>query len=91
PVLRYLKTFVVTQFGDTQDSGPKLEIFGFTPRKARTTTVKTKAAAAEKVVATRKARNTMGPKQKAKIKGTPAPEPVTTGTVAQAPPVKPAS
>jgi hypothetical protein len=91
PVLRYLKTFVVTQFGDTPDSAQKLEVFGLSPRKPRSKNVQVKAAAADKVVATRKARNTMGPKQKAKIHGTPAPEPQTSGPTAPAPAVKPTS
>jgi hypothetical protein len=90
PVLRYLKSYVITQFGDTQDAAQKLEVFGFTPRKPRSTNVQTKAAAAEKVVATRKARNTMGKKQKAKIHGNTTAQPATGGTAA-APPIKPAS
>jgi hypothetical protein len=90
PVLRYLKSFVVTQFGDTQDAAQKLEVFGFTPRKPRPKNVKVKAAAVEKVAATRKARNTMGKKQKAKIKGSTPAEPATTGQ-ATAPTVKPVS
>jgi hypothetical protein len=90
PVLRYLKTFVVTQFGDTQDSAQKLETFGYSPVKPRSKNVQVKAAAAEKGVATRKARNTMGPKQKAKITGASTPQP-TSGAVVTVPAVKPTS
>lgn len=100
PVLRYIKAFVVAQFGDTQDSSNKLEDFGFTPRKARSKDVSVKAGAADKVRATRVARSTKGKKQKAKIKGTPAAQPSKGGSVATGPapeatiapvPVKPAS
>jgi hypothetical protein len=48
--------------------------FGLKPRKVRVTTPEQKAAASAKAKATRVARHTMGPKQKAQIKGTvPAP------------------
>jgi hypothetical protein len=43
--------------------------FGLTPRKKPTMTAAEKAEAAVKAAATRKARNTMGAKQKAKITG----------------------
>jgi hypothetical protein len=55
--------------------------FGLKPRKARVTTPEQKAAAAAKAKATRIARHTMGPKQKAQVKG----------TVPQAAPVTPPS
>ncbi len=84
PVLRYLKAFVIAQFGDTQDSSQKLEDFGLTPRKVRPKNVQVKAQAAEKLVATRKARGTKGPKQRAKIKGTPPTE-ASTGSANGAP------
>jgi hypothetical protein len=48
-----------------------LAVFGLQPVKVGTTTVATKAAAAEKAVATRKARHTMGKVQKKDIHGTP--------------------
>jgi hypothetical protein len=89
PTLRYLHTFVVTQFGDTQDSAQKLEVFGFTPRKPRSKNVKVKAAAADKVVATREARHTMGKNQKAQIHGSPPTAPANTGTTAATPATKP--
>jgi len=44
--------------------------FGFTVKKPATKTVEVKAGAVQKMRATRKARGTMGKKQKAKIKGT---------------------
>jgi hypothetical protein len=71
PLLRFIKSFVIAQFGDSEDAAPKLAAFGYTPRKARSKDVKVKAEAADKALATRKARNTVGPKVKAKIKGTP--------------------
>jgi hypothetical protein len=43
--------------------------FGFTPRTRRAPTAETKAAAVDKRNATRAARHTMGPRQKAPIKG----------------------
>jgi hypothetical protein len=56
--------------------------FGLKPRKLPVAlTSDEKAAAALKAKATRKARNTMGPRQKAKIKGTvPATAPATSST-----------
>ncbi len=53
-------------------SSPDLTKIGFEPRKVPKVPVKTKAAAADKTVATRKARHTMGKVQKKDIKGTPA-------------------
>ncbi|HEX8792930.1 MAG TPA: hypothetical protein VF765_18420 [Polyangiaceae bacterium] len=43
--------------------------FGLEPRKSTKKTLETKVTAAEKTAATRTARGTKGPKQKAKIKG----------------------
>jgi hypothetical protein len=45
--------------------------FGFKPAQPVQKTVKVKAAAVDKSLATRKARNTMSKKQKSKIKGAP--------------------
>jgi len=92
PLLRYIKASVVAQFGDTQDSSQKLEDFGFTPRKARSKNVAVKTEAADKGRATRKARGTMGKKEKSKIKGTVAPQPPTGGpaTTGPAPTASPA-
>ncbi len=70
PLLRFIKSFVTAQLGDTQDVSQKLEVFGYTPRKVPSKTVQVKAEAVELGASTRKARSTMGPKQKAKMKGT---------------------
>jgi hypothetical protein len=70
PVLRLFKLFVVAQFGDTSDASTTLADFGFTPRKAPKKTLAVKTEATAKTQATRSARHTMGPKQKAKVKGT---------------------
>jgi hypothetical protein len=69
PVLRMLKSYVVSQFGDSQ-SASALGDFGYPPRKVREPKVKVKALAQDKSEATRKARGTLGPKQKLEIKGT---------------------
>ncbi len=90
PILRYMEKFVVVQFGDTPDAAAKLEVFGYEPRKARTTKVAVKAHAVAQAKATRIARGTKGPKQKALIQGTvPATEPAPVAS--PAPAVKPAS
>ena len=57
--------------------------FGLTPPKPRVVSPEKKAAAAAKAKATRAARHTMGSKQKAQIKGTPATSP--SGDVTKAP------
>ncbi len=99
-VLRYIKAFVITQFGELKDASQKLEEFGYTPRKVRSKDVAVKAGAADKARGTRKARGTGGKKQKAPIKGTPIPKTpksvaAVTGAAPAAPtapaPVKPAS
>ncbi len=95
---RNLKPYVIAQFGP--DSKQAID-FGFPPRKKTARTVEQKAQAVDLALATRKARHTMGSKQKAEIKGTlPQPPPAvtpaptatdhvatvtTTTTVAQAP------
>jgi hypothetical protein len=79
-VVRDLKALVIGAFGSTS---PKLADFGFTPRKVTVRTPEQKAAAAAKAKATRKARNTMGPKAKLAVKGTVAPP---TAPSAAAPP-----
>jgi hypothetical protein len=68
--------------------------FGLKPRKPRVMTPEQKTEAAAKAKATREARHTMGPKQKAKIKGTvstdPAPAtPPSTGGATTAPKATP--
>jgi hypothetical protein len=69
PLLRLLKFHVITEFGDTQDKSGTLADFGLQPQKSRKKTVATKAVAIDKTKATRVARHTTGPKQKAKVKG----------------------
>ena len=67
PVVRSLRRYVIAAFGE---NSPVLADFGFTPPKKAEMTPEAKVARAEKSAATRKARGTMGKKQKAKIKGT---------------------
>jgi hypothetical protein len=59
--------------------------FGLKPRKVRVVTPEQKAKASAKALATRQARHTMGPKQKAKVKGTVAPTAPATPPAAPAP------
>jgi hypothetical protein len=67
-MLASLRSFVMLKFGSNAIA--TLADFGFEPRKRTVPAVETKAAAVDKSLATRAARHTMGPKQKAKIKGT---------------------
>jgi hypothetical protein len=69
PTLRQFKSYVLGTFGDTVDSEKALVAFGYFPRKAPKRTVKEKNLAVEQAAATRKARGTLGPKEKEKIKG----------------------
>jgi D-aminopeptidase len=62
-----LKQYVINAYGA---ASPLLADFGFTPNKRTTPTTETKQLAVQKRAATRKARNTLGKKAKAKIKGT---------------------
>jgi hypothetical protein len=66
PFLRDLRHSLQITYGD---SSATLGDFGLVPRKIGTRSPEVKLAAAEKLRATRKARNTMGPKQKKAIKG----------------------
>ena len=85
-VVRALRQYVINTFGP---DSPVLADFGFTPPKKVELTPEAKVARAEKSAATRKARGTMGKKQKAKIKGT---APVTgTAPAPSAPASPPAS
>jgi hypothetical protein len=85
PILRGLRQYVLNVFGETS---PVLADFGFTAPKTATRTPEQKAAAAAKALATRKARGTMGKKQKKSVKGTvPTTAPVTPPTAS--PPVAP--
>jgi hypothetical protein len=76
PVISGVRQALRTMFGSAVDT---LAVFGLEPRKVRAPqTPEEKAAAVQKAEATRKARMTLGPKQKAKIKGTvPATAPAT--------------
>jgi hypothetical protein len=80
-VVRGLRQYVISAFGA---SNPVLADFGFTPPKKQALTPEQKVARALKAAATRKARGTMGKKQKAGIKGAvPAPA---TSPAAEPPP-----
>ena len=79
-----LKTFVTLQFKTLPDV---MADFGFTPPSRQVPDVATKAAAAEKRLATRVARHTMGTRQKAKVTGT---TPAATAPAAAASPPSPA-
>jgi len=76
PMISGVRQSLQTMFAGSIDT---LAEFGLKPRKTRAAlTAEEKVAMVQKATATRKARNTMGPKQKAKIKGTvPATAPVT--------------
>jgi hypothetical protein len=65
-----LRQIVQGMFSGSPDN---LAVFGLKPRKASSETATTRAAAAVKAKATRKARGTMGPKEKLKITGTSTP------------------
>jgi hypothetical protein len=64
---RALKPWVVNKFGE--GSAPAHD-FGFPPPRVTELTVEQKRLAAERRLATRKARHTMGRRQKEKIRGT---------------------
>ena len=72
PVVNDLRNLVMGAIGPTS---PTLAAIGFSPPKVATTTQEQRAAAALKAKATRKARRTMGKRQKAKIKAAPATAP----------------
>jgi hypothetical protein len=63
-----VKTFLQGRLGKTS---PELTRYGFEPAKTPKKSVKAKATGIDKSQATRKARNTMGSKQKKAIKGAP--------------------
>jgi hypothetical protein len=75
-ILLALEGLVASSFGS---SSSKLGDFGFTPKKQGVPSVQTKAQAQVKSQATRKARGTLGPKQKLSITGS------TNGTTTTAP------
>jgi len=70
PQLVLLHAFVVNQFGATNGA---LADFGMKPRTTKQRTSAQKAETAQKAAATRTARHTVGPRQKAQIHGAPAP------------------
>jgi len=75
-----------TAAGTVGDASTAYASLGFAPRAARKPSVATKAVAIAKGAATRVARHTLGPSEKAKIHGTipepaPAPAPVTPSVV----------
>jgi hypothetical protein len=69
-VVHDLKQLVIGAFGATSS---KLADFGFTARKVTVLTPEQKVEAAAKRAATRKARNTLGPKAKLAVTGTVTP------------------
>jgi hypothetical protein len=82
-LLQALHAFIVAQYGN--QAAEMLADFGFAPKKATQLTAEQKAAAAAKRTATRKARHTMGSKQKKDIHGAPAPAPAPAATPAPEP------
>jgi hypothetical protein len=64
---RGLKAWVANQYGDSSQEAHE---FGYPPPRTAEKSVKTKMRAVEQALATRKARHTMGKKEKSKIKGT---------------------
>jgi len=82
PVVQAYRSWVVATYGNAPST---LADYGVTPRKVPTPlTAEQLVAKAEKAEATRKARNTMGKKQKKGVKGTvPAAAPVTSTTAVQ--------
>jgi hypothetical protein len=75
----FVDSLVMVISGMYAGSPTSLGAFGLTVRKTPTLTVEQKALASEKRAATRKARNTMGKKQKAAIHGTVTAPAVTVG------------
>ena len=86
-VVRDLRQYVISVHGP---DSPVLADFGFTPPKRAALTPEELVARAQKAAATRKARGTMGKKQKAKIKGTVATTAPAAPPDATAPAVTPA-
>jgi hypothetical protein len=88
PLRKQLQQYVAARFGATS---AKMAEFGFTPLKPRKPTTRTKAAAADKSLATRKARGTMGAKQRKRIKAQPAAANATSPTTTSPAATSPAS
>ena len=83
PVIKAFVAIVQAMFNSTPDT---LADFGLAPRKAPKTKVIVKAEAVAKNLATRKARGTVGKKQKARIKGTVSPSATTSSSTSVAAP-----
>ncbi len=80
PIVNAVKQIALIMYANAPDT---LTVFGLVPRKARAPlTLAEKAERAAKAKATRLARNTMGPKAKAKVKGTVTPAAATASTTA---------
>jgi hypothetical protein len=84
PFLSGFRAFLENMFTDPST----ITEFGFSPRKTKQSDTVTKAMAADKRLATRKARHTMGKNQKKDVKGTIAPV-VTSAPSAVSPPAAP--
>jgi len=67
PLRAQLKLYLQSRFGKTST---QLQSFGFTPNKVPDKPVASKSTGVAKALATRKARGTLGKKQKSKIHGT---------------------
>jgi hypothetical protein len=91
PLLKQLQQYVGARFGA---GSPKMAEFGFPPAKPRKPKAQTKANAADKAKATRKARGIVGSKQRKLIKAptaaTTAAPPAATATPAPTAPPSPA-
>ena len=87
-VVRALRQYVINVYGP---DSPVLADFGFTATKRSPLTPEQLVAKAQRAAATRKARGTMGKKQKAKIKGTVATTAPATPPPATAPAETPAA
>jgi hypothetical protein len=81
-LLKALRVHIVDQYG-TQ-SAPVLADFGYAPASSTKPTILEKVQAVDKRIATRKARHTMGKKQKKAITGTVPAETVGEGTATAA-------
>jgi hypothetical protein len=76
-LVRGFRTIVIGMFSELPDT---LAVFGLKPRKSTKKTVAVKSTAVAKTLATRKARGTLGKKQRARITGKLNPPPATTGS-----------
>ena len=88
-VLAALKAYLIAVNG--RGAAALLADFGFAPPKVHKAGAKAKAEAVDKTLATRKARHTMGPKQREQVKGAVATEAGSSGPAAAPPAPKPAT